>query len=350
MNDKPDSFDNLLDRYKSMVYAVAYDRVRNYDDARDIAQNVFVSAFLNLHQVNDASKLPPWLRQITVNACNAFMRSAKRMDECDPMLVAPDQIAPMLTRLAIEQALSCLTEQTRLTVEMYYFGSYSMSEIAAFLDTPPTSIKSRLRDARARLKKEMIEMLEQEFKEHAPDEQFTSKVRRLTDAAIRGNTEVAQGLLSQDISLVNEQGLVAEEHLEFMRSHNADGGWTPLHLAAHYGNLDIVRILLDHGADIEAVSNNAIANTPISAAAWGNHLHIVEYLLERGAKVDAQNGWGSTALRRAIDADRLPLAELLLKHGADPNLLDNAGVTPIQAATNAKNEQAVELLARFASV
>src|SRR5579862_5501201 len=124
MNVKPDTFDNLMDRYKSMVYALAYDRVRNYDDARDIAQNVFVSAFLNLDQVNDASRLPSWLRHITVNACNAFIRSAKRMDECDPMLAAPDQIGPMLTKLAIEQALSSLTEQTKLTIEMYYFGSY----------------------------------------------------------------------------------------------------------------------------------------------------------------------------------------------------------------------------------
>lgn len=190
-------------------------------------------------------------------------------------------------------------------------------------------------------------MVEQEFKEHAPDEQFTRNVRRLTEAAIRGNAEAAQGLLSQDATLVNELGQVADEHLEFMKSHGADHGWTPLHLAAHYGNLDIVKILIDHGADLEAVSNNAIANTPISAAAWGNHLNIVEYLLERGAKVDAQNAWGSTALRRAIDAERLPLAELLLKHGADPNIPDNTGITPTQAAMNAKNEQVVELLARF---
>ena len=349
MNDKPDSFDNLMNRYKSVVYAVAYDRVRNYDDARDIAQNVFVSAFLNLHQVKDASRIPSWLLQITVNACNAFIRSAKRMEECDPMLAAPDKIGPMLTRLAIEQALSCLSDQTRLTVEMYYFGSYSVSEIACFLDTPSTAIKSRLRDARARLRREMIEMLEQEFKEHAPDEQFIANVRNLTEAAVRGNAEVAQDLLSQNSTLVNEQGHVAEEHMEFMRAHDADHGWTPLHLAAHYGNLDIVKILLDYGADIEAVSKNAIANTPISAAAWGNHLDIVEYLLERGAKVDARNAWGSTALRRAIDADRLLLAALLLKHGADPNVADNEGISPLKASIKAEKKQAVELMSQFNS-
>ncbi len=45
-----------------------------------------------------------------------------------------------------------------------------------------------------------------------------------------------------------------------------------------------MKLLIEYGADVEAVSKNAIANTPISAAAWGNHLEVVEYLAICGSE------------------------------------------------------------------
>jgi RNA polymerase sigma factor (sigma-70 family) len=347
MNVTPEEFDALVSRYKSMVYAIAYSRVRHYDDARDIAQNVFVSAYLSLHQVQDSASLSSWLRQITVNACNAHFRTRKLPNELDPMQAGEDQIGPLLTKLAVEQALSCLSDQTRLTVTMYYFGSHSLAEISLFLGVPESTVKSRLRDARARLKKEMMHMVEDTLRSAAPNQQFEEDVKRLINAAIRGNLDEAQRLLTLDPSLVGSSGQVAEEHVDFMRSHDADHGWSPLHLAAHYGNLKIVVLLIEFGADIEAVAKNAIANTPISAAAWGNHLDIVEYLAMHGANVDAQNAWGSTALRRAIDVDREPLAELLLKYGADPTVQDKDGKSPITFAEEAGKSRLAALMSSY---
>jgi len=132
-------------------------------------------------------------------------------------------------------------------------------------------------------------------------------------------------LLSIDPSLVTVTGEVDAESRDFMQRHNAHDGWTPLHLAAHYGHLPTVKLLLEHGADIEAVSQNAIGNTPISAAAWGNRLDIVEYLASRGANVDAPNAWGRTALHRAIDGGNWDTARLLVKLGADVDKVDGDG-------------------------
>jgi len=339
-----DSFQKVVERYKRMVYAVAYSRVLNYDDASDITQNVFVSAFLNWNTIKEPSKLPSWLRQVTLNACHTFVRSIRQTQELDPMQAGPDLIQPLLSRLAVEQALSCLSAQTRLTITLYYIGSYSMADIASFLDVPTTSIKSRLRDGRSRLKKEMIDMIESTLNDQALDQQFDIDLAKLIEASIHGNTDDARKLLALDASLVAGLGQVAEEHREYMRTVNADHGWTPLHLAAHYGYLNIVKLLLEYGANIEAVSNNSVANTPISAAAWGNQLEIVAYLLDHGANVNATNAWGSTALRRAVDAGRLPLTELLLSRGADPNIPDHNGTTAIQAARDAGKSELVTLL------
>ncbi len=87
-----------------------------------------------------------WLRQITANACNAYnayIKSERLSVPLDPMQAGSDQIEPLLTKLAVDQALSCLTGQTRLTVTMYYFGSHLIAEIALFIGVPESTVKSR---------------------------------------------------------------------------------------------------------------------------------------------------------------------------------------------------------------
>ena len=77
-------------------------------------------------------------------------------------------------------------------------------------------------------------------------------------------------------------------------------GWSPLHLAAFFGHLDAARVLLDAGAEVHAVSQNALTNTPLHAATAAKH------------------------------AD---LALLLIDHGADGHVTDSGGYTPLQIAT-----------------
>ena len=55
-----------------------------------------------------------------------------------------------------------------------------------------------------------------------------------------------------------------------MRRIDAHWGWTPLHLAAHYGRLDIVRLLVESGADIEARALDSVGSTPLRAAVWSD--------------------------------------------------------------------------------
>jgi ankyrin repeat protein len=113
----------------------------------------------------------------------------------------------------------------------------------------------------------------------------------------------------------------------------ADGGMTPLLFAIRDGNTEMMRLLLDHGADIEQSSGNH--TTPLLIALLNGQIGLALDLLAKGANPDAADDYHRAALFAAIDLrnfnhdkygdlptdgrDPLPLIEELLKKGADPN-------------------------------
>lgn len=104
-----------------------------------------------------------------------------------------------------------------------------------------------------------------------------------------------------------------------LEAHSGDG-WTPLHLAAFFGNKDLASSLLERGAQVDSRSANAMKNTPLHAASAGGHAALVKLLLEHGANPNATQEGGWTALHGAAQAGRREMVEMLLAHGADINL------------------------------
>lgn len=86
-------------------------------------------------------------------------------------------------------------------------------------------------------------------------------------------------------------------------------GWTPLHLAAFFGNLDATRLLLEAGADVHAVSQNALTNTPLHAATAGKHPDVALLLLENDARSDVVDAGGYTPLQIATQNDLQAVVE-----------------------------------------
>ena len=92
------------------------------------------------------------------------------------------------------------------------------------------------------------------------------------------------------------------------------GGHTPLHLAAGNGNAKMTKLLLDHGADIEA--QDTCGWTPLHTAVSGNRPVVVRLLLDRKAAINAKDRRGQTPLRLAEKSGHKDLVELLQRHGA----------------------------------
>jgi len=117
-------------------------------------------------------------------------------------------------------------------------------------------------------------------------------------------------------------------------------GWTPLHLAAFFGQKEAARSLLDAGASLEAVSRNSLHNTPLHAATAGGHSPVALLLIERGANVQAADAGGHTPLHIAAESGLLDVAKALLARGADPLAVDAEDKTPLARAA-ARNQTAI---------
>ena len=110
---------------------------------------------------------------------------------------------------------------------------------------------------------------------------------------------------------------------------------TSLKLASEKGYLDLVKILLEHGADVNSTTGD-YDYTALMYASKYEHIKIVQILLKHGADVNIQNRNGFTALIYASERGYSKIVGMLLEHGADINQLSNFGENALMIAINQK--------------
>lgn len=142
------------------------------------------------------------------------------------------------------------------------------------------------------------------------------------------------GLTLFEFALVNWQrdlvlSWLGDEMLPSQKSQYA--GLLPIHVACYLKYMDMTKILLEHGADINEVDD--FGRTPLQFAVdrgcvpkWG-YVGFVQFLLDQGACVNLRANNGFSVLHLTTDSDMI---ELLLQHGADPNAVDkDFGISPL---------------------
>jgi len=144
-------------------------------------------------------------------------------------------------------------------------------------------------------------------------------------------TEVAKLLLTNGSKVNSEVSLPAN---------------TPLHFAVKNVDIEIVKMLLDRGADVDAINPSSV--TPLHIAVGSKKVEIVELLLNHGACVNARDCNSSTPLLLAAKDGSEEIVKLLLKHGADVNSAYTCtsieGYTPLCLAVRGGCEKVVKLL------
>jgi ankyrin repeat protein len=139
-----------------------------------------------------------------------------------------------------------------------------------------------------------------------------------------------------------------ETSSDLLDSYSLDG-YTPLGLSAHFGNEETVKLLLDKGANVNARSKDGnLNNMALHAAIAGNYEQIVRILIQHGADLNAkcEGQWrlGYTPLHVAGYFGREAMIPMLLQHGAIPTVLNDTGESPYEVATLKGHLEAAALL------
>jgi ankyrin repeat protein/predicted RNA-binding Zn-ribbon protein involved in translation (DUF1610 family) len=124
---------------------------------------------------------------------------------------------------------------------------------------------------------------------------------------------------------------------------------TPLLVASSRGHSSLARLLIQNGADVNALSSVLGVNS-LHKAVLGGHVQIVKLLLEKDADINATDDYGRTPLRRATRKGNLEVVRLLLDKDAEINVKDNFGLTPLHLAAKYGHFEVVKLLEKDAEI
>jgi uncharacterized protein len=153
-----------------------------------------------------------------------------------------------------------------------------------------------------------------------------------------GDLDVFEAAALGDVARL--RGLLATDH-GLVKARSSDG-FTPLHLACFFGQLEAAEALLQQGADPNAVSPNRIA--VIHSAAASRNAAILKLVLQAGANPNLQQQSGYTALHEAAMHNSVERAQALLDAGADRAVRSDAGLTAAEMAAQEGNKEVLELL------
>lgn len=123
-------------------------------------------------------------------------------------------------------------------------------------------------------------------------------------------------------------------------------GFTPLHLAAFFGEMPTVELLLERGAPVNAAAQNPSQVMPLHSAVALNHHAVVERLVAAGADVNARQQGGWTPLQGAAHNGQQETVRFLLDHGADAVAKSEQGLTAADLARAKKHQAVADLLGR----
>ncbi len=283
------AYEELVRRFQDMAVGYAYSLLGDWHEAEDAAQDAFVNAYCSIIQLRDAAAFPGWFRRIV------YTQAQRRARVNVPVWVSLEQageIAAAAPASPIDAGadselwalVDSLPEAQRSVLLLYYMKDFSQKEIAAFLEIPLGTVKTRLHHARKRIKKGMTPLNGISAQRPSRDSQFTEKIMRLFEAAKTGDIDLVRELLTQDGRLAHASA--------YVRTSLWGSDALALHVAVMHGRKDIVDLLLARGADINARDEKYRFNALIHATDLADFmpeyaaLGMVDFLLERGATKD----------------------------------------------------------------
>ena len=153
-----EAYNLLISRWDRRIFNYLLRLVKNREDAMDLSQDVFLKAYQNLARLEDPSRFSPWLYRIAHNEAYSLLRKNRPESELGPERAESmpgSRMLPIETGLAVETAMSRLSEDQREAVVLKIYQGFKFEEMSEILGCPVSTIKSRLYTALELLKQSL---------------------------------------------------------------------------------------------------------------------------------------------------------------------------------------------------
>lgn len=142
-----------ITRYRATVFKVAFNYMKNHQDAEDITQDAFVRLYTCEKQFSGDENVKAWLIRVTINLCKNQLRSVWHKARCELPADVPCGAAESGD---MQDCIQRLSPDYAAVIYLFYYEGYSVKEIAAICGISSVAVRTRLSRGRARLK-EMLE-------------------------------------------------------------------------------------------------------------------------------------------------------------------------------------------------
>jgi RNA polymerase sigma factor (sigma-70 family) len=168
LRDKEESaLIELMNQYGDYLVRTAFLLVKDHQTAEEAVQDTFITAFEKIMQLEDPTKIKSWLTSIVINCCRSRMRkwSFKHIFlpfenevtwETESALTPEEELLEMVWNENLSEAIHRLDYKYREVITLYYFSEMKISEIAVYTNEKETTIKTRLKRARVKLKEILL--------------------------------------------------------------------------------------------------------------------------------------------------------------------------------------------------
>ena len=202
-----EAFGEIIQKYQNTVCAVTYSITGNLQQSEDLAQEAFVTAWLQLKELRDESKFPAWLCGIARNLAHNWVRKNAKQNSPIAQSELVEQLAASSENVADEsdreaksamvwEILRELPETYREPLVLFYQQSQSVGNIAAALDLSEENVRQRLSRGRAKIRTEVAERIEQALSALQPDKMFYLVVLAALPVAVMSTSQAVAATLT----------------------------------------------------------------------------------------------------------------------------------------------------------
>jgi RNA polymerase sigma factor (sigma-70 family) len=203
LNGNRDAFETIVSRYQSLICSLAYSATGSVSRSEDLGQDVFLTAWRQLHTLREPDRVRPWLCGIARNLINNTFRTQLRepLHQAEALDIAHDVTSPepgpseqaihREEETIVWSAVEQIPQNYREPLILFYRENQSVETVARQLDLSEDAVKQRLSRGREMLRVQVVSVVEGALKRSRPGRVFTLAVMAALPAVVAGSATAA---------------------------------------------------------------------------------------------------------------------------------------------------------------